>query len=135
MKGITLTLILTVVSALTSPLLQDVEDEIVPAFDGIQDTVFLVFTRRNPIVGQIVHIVDMNYIRNSFFDSRLLTKFLVHGFTGNRNSSINTIVVPAYLQAGDFSNFVISINFYSLLKLIVFQMLLSSIGVQVNFVN
>lgn len=115
MKRITLTLILTVISALASPSLQDVKEEMVPLFDGIQDTVFLVFTRQNPTVGQIVHISDMYYIRSSFFDSRRPTKFLVHGFTGNRNSAVNTIIVPAYLQAGDFSNFVISfiINFYS----------------------
>lgn len=105
MKRITLTLILTIASALASPLFQDVEEEIVPAFDGIQDTVFLVFTRQNPTNGQIVNISDMNTVRNSFFSSARQTKFLIHGFTGNRNSAINTLVTPAYLQAGDFSNF------------------------------
>lgn len=106
MKEITLTLLLIVASilALPQPLI-NAEEEIIPAFDAIQDTVFLVFTRQNPVNGQIVHINDMSTVRNSYYDSRRPTIFLIHGMFGNRNNLINTIIQPAYLQAGDFSNF------------------------------
>lgn len=110
MKIILLTLILIVASASQGDANEETVpemDEVVPQFDAIRDTVFLVFTRQNPTIGQIVDISDMWTVRNSFFDSRRETKFLVHGMLGNRNSSMNTIIQPAYLQAGDFSNFFI----------------------------
>ncbi|XP_037050745.1 pancreatic lipase-related protein 2-like [Bradysia coprophila] len=108
MRGITLTLAMTIVSTLALPrLLESAEGEIVPTFDAIADTAFLLFTRRNPTNSQLLHISDMNVIRNSFFDSGRPTRFLIHGMFGNRNSALNTIVQPALLQAGDFNVIVV----------------------------
>lgn len=81
------------------------EEETVPLFDPITDVVFLVHTRNNPSVGQIVDIDDMSTVINSNFSSSRQTRVLIHGAWGDRYNPTNTILYPAYLQAGDFSKF------------------------------
>lgn len=104
MRAITLTfVILFISSALTLPTVQD--EEIVPAFDGVRDVAFLVHTRNNPTIGQLVDIDDMSTVRNSTFSATRRTKVLIHGAWGDRYNPTNTILYPAFLQAGDFSKF------------------------------
>jgi hypothetical protein len=107
MKGITVFLVtLLIGSTLTSSTLQAVEEgENTPAFNPVQDVVFILHTRINPTIGQILDIDDMSTVRNSYFSSSRRTKVLIHGGSGDRYNPTNTILYPAYLQAGDFSKF------------------------------
>jgi len=95
-------------SALTLPTAVDVqlEEEITPSFDAVQDVVFILHTRNYP-TGQIVNIDDMSTVRSSYFSSSRRTKVLIHGMFGDRYNPTNTLIYPAYLQAGDFNVFVV----------------------------
>lgn len=106
MKAIILTLTIVFLgSVLPSPVVKNVEEGVVPAFDGVRDVVFLVYTRINPSIGEIVDIDDMSTVRNSTFSATRRTKFLIHGMFGDRHNPTNTLLYPAFLQAGDFSKF------------------------------
>lgn len=105
MKTITLTLVFIVASALPFPSVANGDEGIAPAFDAVQDTVFILHTTRSPPVGQIVDIDDMATVRNSYYDSTRPTFVLIHGMLGNRDGLLATLVVPTILRAGEYSNF------------------------------
>ena len=58
----------------------EAETEIDPKFDIQNDVRFLVFTRRNPTVGQEVRFNDMGSVTNSNFLANQKTVFIIHGW-------------------------------------------------------
>ena len=58
----------------------EAETEINPKFDIPNDVRFLVFTRRNPTIGQVVRFNDMSTVVNSNFMANRTTIFIAHGW-------------------------------------------------------
>jgi hypothetical protein len=61
--------------------LNPIETEIEPAFDALNDVIFVLFTRNNQNVGQIINF-DMDTVRNSNWNSQNQVRFIVHGWNG-----------------------------------------------------
>ncbi|CAH0602331.1 unnamed protein product [Chrysodeixis includens] len=61
------------------------------------------FTRRNPQVSQVLVRNNVQSVQNSNFNGRARTAVLMHGFAGSVTSGFNTVLVPAFLAAGDFN--------------------------------
>jgi len=97
MKGAIL--LLLAASAMSMPTNEDIS----PAFDAIRDVAFLVYTRTNPTLYQQVDIDNMDTVRASNYDQTRPTRVIIHGWTGDRMNPTNTLLVPAFLAAGDFS--------------------------------
>lgn len=83
----------------------DAED-IAPLFNANTDTFFVLFTRRNPLAGQIISF-DAAGVRNSNFDPSRPTRFIVHGWNNNGGSDVNIQIRDAYLRAGEFNVIVV----------------------------
>lgn len=73
-----------------------------PEFNAKRDVFFLLYTRRNPKVGQPFSS-NSTVINESNFNATLPTRFIVHGWRNNFSSDVNLILIPAYLQNGDFN--------------------------------
>lgn len=76
-------------------------------FQPARDVDFLLFTRSNPTSGQYLDINDVSSVRNSNFNSRRPTRFLIHGWNNNRYSAFNILIRDAYLATGDFNVIVV----------------------------
>jgi pancreatic triacylglycerol lipase len=61
--------------------LNPIELEVEPAFDALNDVIFLLFTRRNPTEGQRISF-DMDTVRNSNWNSQNQARFIIHGWNG-----------------------------------------------------
>ncbi|KAJ8704813.1 hypothetical protein PYW08_012133 [Mythimna loreyi] len=66
-----------------------------------QSNQYHLFTRSNPIISQPLVLNNAATVLNSNFNPNRLTVVLMHGFAGSITSSFNTVVLPAYLAAGD----------------------------------
>lgn len=82
----------------TSPV-QDIE----PAFDARSDVRFLVFTRLNPLVGQVVQLGNIESLRATNYDASRPTRVIVHGFQNDASSDVNILITEAYLRSFDFN--------------------------------
>lgn len=71
------------------------------AFDAAQDTRFLVFTRFNPTMGQVVGLNDMDSVRSSNWDASRPSRFIIHGQLANAESDVNIVLTAAYLSSDD----------------------------------
>ena len=78
------------------------EISVEPYFDAVRDTTFLLFTRRNPTIGQTI-TWNLEVMRNSNFDPNHPTRFTVHGWNGDRNARVNTHVSAGYFRYGDYN--------------------------------
>lgn len=67
-----------VVAAFASPIVE----EIAPNFNAVADTRFLVFTRFNPTIGQVINFRDMGTVAATNFQSSRPTRILIHGWNG-----------------------------------------------------
>lgn len=74
---IVILLALCVLATNASPLEQQ---EVSPMFNIRVDTRFLIFTRFNPTVGQVVNINDMATVAASHFSGGRPTRVLIHGW-------------------------------------------------------
>lgn len=83
------------------------EVEIAPMFNADNDVFFLLFTPRNPTVGQRITF-NVNGIRNSQFNSGAPTRFIIHGWNNDNDSPVNRLITAAYLRRGEFN--VVSIS-------------------------
>lgn len=78
-------------------------DSIEPSYVPETDLVFLLFTRQNPTVGQVIRFNDPQSVANSDFNSSHPTRLLLHGWNGNPRASVNVLVTAAFLRAGEFN--------------------------------
>jgi len=82
-------------------------NEIDPTFDIPNDVRFLLFTRLNPLVGQVIPFNNMAAVLASNFITNAETKFIVHGWGGSATSGVNTLSRNAYLQAANVNVIVV----------------------------
>lgn len=81
------------------PIKQEQEPE--PVFNPDEDIFFVLFTRRNPTVGQRLGWT-VGSISGSHWNSAALgTRFIIHGWNNNHQSDVNTVIAPAFLAAAD----------------------------------
>lgn len=73
-----------------------------PLFVAATDTVFILLTRRNPTVGQII-TADLASIQSSNFNPSHPTRFTIHGWNGDRTARVNTFVAENYLRHGEYN--------------------------------
>ena len=83
--------------------LEPVELEPEPFFNAENDVFFLLFTRRNPTVGQRF-TQNAAAIRNTNWNNAAPgTRFIIHGLNNNNQSPVNTMITAAYLRRNDFN--------------------------------
>lgn len=81
--------------------------EISPTFEAFRDTRFLVFTRLNPTIAQVVNINDMTTVVNSNFDASRPTRVIIHGQLSDAQSDLNIVLTAAYLATADLNVIVV----------------------------
>lgn len=74
-----------------------------PLYVPDNDVVFLLYTRSNPTIPQILTHNDLASIVNSNFNPNHPTRFTVHGWNGDRTDPVNSVVTPEYLRHGDYN--------------------------------
>jgi pancreatic triacylglycerol lipase len=72
-------------------------------FVGVQDMVFILFTRSNPTVGQVIQLNNAGSLAASNFNPAHPTRFTIHGWNGGAGASPNAMMRNAYLGRGDFN--------------------------------
>lgn len=78
--------------------MESVEPRSVPE----EDVVFILHTRANPTVGQVI-TNNVASIQNSNFNPNNPTRVTIHGWLGTSGSEVNVGVNSAYFQLGDFN--------------------------------
>lgn len=78
------------------------KSEIDPHFDAVTDVEFSLYTHGNP-EGEIVQLGNAFSLTESNFNKNHPTRFVIHGWNGNRGSGMNRIIRNAYLQIGNFN--------------------------------
>ncbi|XP_037903383.1 pancreatic triacylglycerol lipase-like [Hermetia illucens] len=68
---------------------------------------FILFTKDNPKVGQYVTSGDADSLKNSNFNPKNPTRFLTHGWNGNKNAQENAWIRDKYLARGEYNIFVV----------------------------
>lgn len=86
--------------------LNPVEVVIEPLFNADNDVFFLLFTRRNPLVGQRIGF-DAAAIGATNFNRNQETRFIIHGYNNNNLSPVNTMITEAYLRRSDVNVIVV----------------------------
>lgn len=67
-----------------------------------EDVIFILHTRANPTVGQVI-TNNVASIQNSNFNPNNPTRVTIHGWLGTNGSEVNVGVNSAYFQLGDFN--------------------------------
>lgn len=75
--------------------------DVAPFFDAARDTRFLVFTRFNPTIAQVVGLHDMDSVRASNWDASRPTRVIIHGQLSDGDSELNIVLTAAYLRSID----------------------------------
>ncbi|CRK90495.1 CLUMA_CG004162, isoform A [Clunio marinus] len=83
------------------------EQEISPMFNAATDTRFLLFTRFNPTIGQVVSAFDMSTIQESNYSPARPTRVLIHGWQSNADSNVNVLTTAGYLRNYDVNVIVV----------------------------
>lgn len=81
-------------------------EDITSLWNADQDVFFMLYTQRNPTTGQRITL-DANGIRDSYFNVGALTRFVVHGWNNDHQSTVNSLIRSAYLARGDFNVIVV----------------------------
>lgn len=76
----------------------EAETEVNPTFDPPNDVGFLLFTRENPTVAQILTWNNMDSVRNSNFVANRKTIFVAHGWQSNPTTEVGPLTTAAYLE-------------------------------------
>ncbi|XP_055386255.1 phospholipase A1-like [Condylostylus longicornis] len=73
--------------------------------NGDVDVKFYLYTRKNPSVEekQELKSSDSETIKNSNFNYRKPTRFIIHGWNNNYGSSVNRVITEAYLHKDDYN--------------------------------
>lgn len=79
-----------------------IEVEPEPIFDPLNDIIFLLFTRLNPIEGQRITF-DMNTIRNSNWNEKNDVRFIIHGWNSDQNTAMNIFMRREFLEKEDLN--------------------------------
>lgn len=74
-----------------------------PPFNPDTDVYFVLFTRRNPTIGQRLASTNESIISSQWKNKALGTRFIVHGWTKNLSSPVNVLITRAFLAAGDYN--------------------------------
>lgn len=82
-----------------------------PLWNVEADVIFMLYTPKNPTVGQKIKI-DANVIRDTNFNPDVPTRIIIHGWNNDHKSTVNTLITAAYLLRGDFN--VSALIFYCL---------------------
>lgn len=77
--------------------------EFTPFFVPETDIIFELFTQNNPNESQILSMSDPDSITGSYFDKNHPTRFTIHGWTGDGESSMNAYIRDAYMELGEFN--------------------------------
>ncbi|XP_070493987.1 pancreatic triacylglycerol lipase-like [Chironomus tepperi] len=80
--------------------LNPLEVEPEPMFNPQTDIIFLLFTRRNPTVGQRITF-DLNTVRNSNWNSNNGVRFIIHGWQSDQTTALNIFIRDEFLANGD----------------------------------
>lgn len=73
-----------------------------PDFDAARDVFFLLYSRKNPIIGQNL-TKDPDVVKATNFNSSLQTRFIIHGWLNDHSFPINSEIKTGYLINGDFN--------------------------------
>lgn len=76
--------------------------EVEPAFVPANDVVFMLFTRQNPTVAQIINF-DLGNLAASNFNPAHPTRFTVHGWNGAPSNPVNVLTNQEYFRRGDYN--------------------------------
>ena len=87
--------------------LQSYVEPIEPLFVAENDVRFLLFTRQNPTVGQLITF-DLASLQNSNYNPNHPTKFSVHGWLSDVDTFTNTVLIDAFFSIGDFNVSILS---------------------------
>lgn len=71
-----------------------------PFFAADKDTKFFLYTRGHE---RVEIKADVDSIDASGFDRNHPTRIMIHGWNGDETSSVNSKVIQAYLEHGDFN--------------------------------
>lgn len=73
-----------------------------PKWNAEHDVFFMLYTQRNPTSGQRITL-DADEILRTNFNRFAPTRFVMHGWNNDHQSTVNTLITAAYLQRGDFN--------------------------------
>ena len=74
-----------------------------PAFDPHADFRYLLYTRLNPTVPQVLSYGDVIGILTSNFNPAHHTRFTFHGNIGGPQNDVNVLTTAAYLAIGEYN--------------------------------
>lgn len=77
-----------------------IEVEPEPAFDPMNDIIFLLFTRKNPTVGQRITF-NMDTVFNSNWNANNEVRFIIHGWNSNQDTALNIFMTREFLERAD----------------------------------
>ncbi|XP_065073636.1 pancreatic triacylglycerol lipase-like [Ochlerotatus camptorhynchus] len=80
-----------------------IDTHLEPFFNAETDTVFRLYTRKNPKEGQILKPNETSSVNSSNFNPQHQTRFLVHGWIQDGNSEMQSLIRNSYLAIGDFN--------------------------------
>ncbi|CAG9854489.1 unnamed protein product [Phyllotreta striolata] len=83
--------------------LYSINRRLCPEFDPQRDTIFELYTRKNPTNPQILLTGNENSIRSSNFDFTKPTIIFFHGFLESSKSDNSIQIRDSYLKYGDFN--------------------------------
>jgi hypothetical protein len=84
----------------------DLEMEPNPTYDPNTDIFFLLFTRKNPLIGQRLSF-DLNTVKNSNWNPNNAVRFVLHGWGGSFESAHNIFLTREFLHIADHNVVVI----------------------------
>jgi Lipase len=79
-----------------------VNDAPTPSWDPINDVFFTLFTRSNPLDGQVIGF-DLSSIASSNWNPSHNVRILVHGWLNNVNAPENPRATADFLRRGDYN--------------------------------
>ncbi|XP_055599514.1 inactive pancreatic lipase-related protein 1-like [Uranotaenia lowii] len=80
-----------------------VDAELEPRFVPENDIRFLLFTRSNPVHGQVLEWNNPSSILSSNFNVNDPTRFIIHGWNGDHTSGLNANIRQNFFARGEFN--------------------------------
>lgn len=72
-----------------------------PSFNANNDVFFLLFSRRNPTVGQRITVTITSVANSNWNSASLGTRFIIHGWSQDHRDDMNIIITRGYLANAD----------------------------------
>ncbi|XP_053685620.1 pancreatic triacylglycerol lipase-like [Sabethes cyaneus] len=86
----------------------EVDADLEPLFNAENDVIFSLFTRSNPLHGQVLEWNNAASVQNSNFNPSHPTRFTIHGWNGDGTSGLHSNIRSNYFTVGEFN--VISVD-------------------------